>query len=155
MIVVFFGQPCSGKTTLAKALQKEFFLSQKENIPIVDGDDIRNIFNNTDYTKEGRIKNLNRISDISIFLANQYENVIVSAVYPYLEAREYMEKNSNKKIVWVYLIYNEIRGRENYHVSDFDIPLLETNNLIVFNTSVRSIITSVRDILCFMKKIEG
>jgi adenylylsulfate kinase-like enzyme len=154
MIIVFFGQPCSGKTTLAKALQTELF-SEKGNVPIVDGDDIRNIFNNTDYTKEGRIKNLNRISDISIFLANQNENVIVSAVYPYLEAREYMEKNSNKKILWVYLIYNEIRGRENYHVSDFEIPLLETNNLIVFNTSIRSIITSVRDILIFCKKIEG
>jgi hypothetical protein len=153
MIVVFFGQPCSGKTTMAKALQKEFF-SEKGNSPIVDGDDIRNIFNNTDYTKEGRIKNLNRISDISVFLANQYENVIVSAIYPYLEAREYMEKNSNKKILWVYLIYNEIRGREKYHVRDFDIPLLETNNLMVLNTSVRSIITSVRDILVFCKKIE-
>jgi adenylylsulfate kinase-like enzyme len=155
MIVVFFGQPCSGKTTNAKALQRELFLSEKGYVTIVDGDDIRKIFNNTDYSKEGRIRNLNRISDIAIFLANQHENVIVSAVYPYLEAREYMEKNSNKKILWVYLIYNEIRGREEYHVQDFDIPLLETNNLMVLNTSVRSLITSVRDILVFCKKIEG
>ena len=46
MIIVFFGQPCSGKTTNAKALQREFFISQKGNVPIVDGDDIRKIFNN-------------------------------------------------------------------------------------------------------------
>jgi adenylylsulfate kinase-like enzyme len=155
MIIVFFGQPCSGKTTNAKALQKEFFISEKGYVNIVDGDDIRKIFNNTDYTKEGRIRNLNRISDIAIFLANQHENVIVSAVYPYLEAREYMEKNSNKKILWVYLIYNEVRGREEYHVQDFEIPLLETKNLMVLNTSVRSLNTSVVDILSFCKKIEG
>ena len=154
MIVVFFGQPCSGKSTLAKELQKEFFLKRR-TAPIVDGDDIRNIFNNTDYSKEGRIKNLNRISDISIFLANQYENVVVSAVYPYLEAREYMEKNSNKKILWVYLTYTDERGREKYHVKDFDIPLLETSNLITLNTSKSSMYMCIKNVISFYKKIEG
>jgi adenylylsulfate kinase-like enzyme len=152
MIIVFFGQPCSGKSTLAKVLQEEFFLKRR-TAPIVDGDDIRNIFNNKDYTKEGRIKNLNRISDISIFLANQYENAIVSAVYPYVESREYLEQNSNKKILWVYLIYNEVRGREEYHVKDFDIPLLETDNLIVLNTTKSSLMMCVRNIMSFYEKI--
>jgi len=154
MIVVFFGQPCSGKSTLAKELQKEFFLKRR-TAPIVDGDDIRNIFNNTDYTKEGRIKNLNRISDISIFLANQYENAIVSAVYPYMESREYLEQNSNKKILWVYLTYNEARGREQYHVKDFDIPLLETSNLIVLNTTKTSLYMCIKNIISFYENIEG
>jgi adenylylsulfate kinase-like enzyme len=153
MIIVFFGQPCSGKSTLAKVLQKEFFLKRRTS-PIVDGDDIRNIFNNKDYTKEGRIKNLNRISDISIFLANQYENTIVSAVYPYIESREYLEQNSNKKILWVYLVYNEVRGRENYHVKDFDIPLSETNNLMVLNTTKSSLMMCVRNIMSFYEKIQ-
>ena len=58
MIVVLFGQPCSGKTTLAKELKAYN----------VDGDKLRTIFTNKDYSKEGRIKNLNRASDIAHYL---------------------------------------------------------------------------------------
>jgi adenylylsulfate kinase-like enzyme len=71
-------------------------------------------------------------------LANQNENVIVSAVYPYLEAREYMEKNSNKKTLWVYLIYNEIRGRENFHI-DYYEPPTNFDNAVEIDTTNKSV----------------
>ena len=136
MIVVFIGQPCSGKTTLAKEFQKKIF--HNSTAPIIDGDDIRVIFNNTDYSKEGRIKNLNRISDISTFLASKYHDVIVSAIYPFIEAREYLESISTQKILWVYLKYNGVRGRENFHV-EFETPSIEIKNLMMLNTSSISI----------------
>ena len=91
MIIVLFGQPASGKTTLAEKVQRELFIKENASYPIIDGDEIREIFKNKDYSREGRVKNLNRISDIATFLAHKYKVVIVSAVYPYNEARMYLE----------------------------------------------------------------
>ena len=44
MIVVFYGQPGSGKTTLAKLLQERIFLLNQPTPVILDGDEIREIF---------------------------------------------------------------------------------------------------------------
>lgn len=136
MVVAFIGQPCSGKTTLAKEFQKKIF--HNSTAPIIDGDDIRLIFKNNDYSREGRIRNLNRISDITTFLGTKYNDVIVSAVYPLSEAREYLESISTQKILWVYLKYNGVRGRENFHV-EFETPSIEIKNLMMLNTSSISI----------------
>jgi adenylylsulfate kinase-like enzyme len=62
MIVVFYGQPSSGKTTLAKLLQETIFLQNQPTPVIIDGDEIRSIFKDTDYSKDGRLKNLKRIN---------------------------------------------------------------------------------------------
>jgi adenylylsulfate kinase-like enzyme len=81
MIIVLFGQPHSGKTTLAKNYQTEIFLEYGLSIPIIDGDDIREMFKNKDYSREGRIKNLNRISDIATFLNKQFNVICYIKVY--------------------------------------------------------------------------
>lgn len=130
MIIVFFGQPHSGKTTLANALSKEM-----QFYKTVDGDQLRDIFQNKDYSKEGRIKNLNRASDIAHYLnetSSKNTNIILSLVYPYKEARGYLNNLTND-IKWIYLTYNEPRGRENFHVEDFDKPIEE--NFLKINTS--------------------
>ena len=62
MIVVLFGQPHSGKTTLAEKLAEKLIDSE-----IIDGDKFREAFKNTDYSKEGRIKNLTKACDIGYF----------------------------------------------------------------------------------------
>lgn len=122
MIVVLFGQPCSGKTTLANRLCKEVKVSHN-----IDGDVLREIFVNKDYSKEGRIKNLNRASDIAVYLDNIVSKqtkdsiVVLSLVYPYKEAREYLNSLSSS-VRWIYLTYNEERGREDFHVKDFEEP---------------------------------
>lgn len=146
MIIALIGQPHSGKTTLAESIQKELFLSDGKSYPIVDGDDIRRIFANKDFSKEGRLKNLNRISDIATFLESKYNLVIVSAVYPLREAREYFE-SINNRIVWVYLTYDGERGRENYHVKDYEVPALEVKKIIIINTSKNAINECTNEIL--------
>lgn len=113
MITVIFGQPHSGKTTLANKLQADFY---------IDGDGIRKMFENKDYSKEGRIKNLNRASDIATYLHYNGSNVILSLVYPYKEAREYLNSLVSD-VKWVYLTYEVERGREDFHVKDFNLPL--------------------------------
>lgn len=146
MIIVFYGQPHSGKTTLATKLQENFFLKSEPTPPIIDGDDIRAIFKNKDYSKEGRIKNLNRISDIATYLESKYKVVIVSAVYPIKEAREYLDSIC-ENVVWVYLKYNEIRGREEFHVKDFDMPSGFNNRNLFLNTSIFSIEECINEVL--------
>ena len=72
MIIWFTGQPGSGKTTLANALI-ESIKKEDPNIKIInlDGDDLRNINKNKDYSKEGRIKNISTAISIMRFLANK------------------------------------------------------------------------------------
>ena len=50
MIIVLFGQPASGKTTLAEKVQRELFIKENASYPIIDGDEIREIFKNKDYS---------------------------------------------------------------------------------------------------------
>jgi adenylylsulfate kinase-like enzyme len=130
MIVVLFGQPHSGKTTLAKKLIVE------NNDYHIDGDALRDLFKNKDYSKNGRINNLNRASDIATYLDfTTDKNVVLSLVYPYKEAREYLDSISNN-VKWIYLTYNLDRGREGFHVEDFDIP--NNKNNLHLNTDTLS-----------------
>ena len=131
MILVIFGQPASGKTTLAKKFIAEGFHH-------IDGDELRETFKNSDYSREGRIKNLNRASDIAHYLDKvKNSNVILSLVYPYEEARQYFIK-LNRGVKWIYLIYQEDRGRDEFKVADFELPHMDDVDLIL-NTSVDSV----------------
>jgi adenylylsulfate kinase-like enzyme len=134
MIVVFYGQPGSGKTTLAKLLQERIFLLNQPTPVILDGDEIREIFKNKDYSREGRIKNLNRISDIATFLESKYNLVIISAVYPIQEARDYLNSVCDN-VFWVLLNYTNLREKEKFHVKDFDLPYNTGKRNLSINTS--------------------
>jgi adenylylsulfate kinase-like enzyme len=116
MITVLFGQPCSGKTTLANQLKADYY---------IDGDHLRNMFKNKDYSKQGRINNLNKASDIATYLHYNGQDVVLSLVYPYKEARGYLN-SLVAGVKWIYLVYEKVdgqeRGREQFHVSDFDYP---------------------------------
>ena len=136
MIIVLFGQPACGKTTLAKKIAENDFVH-------IDGDDLRDIFKNKDYSREGRIKNLNRASDIAKYLSYEGSNVVLSLVYPYEEARKYLD--SLTKVKWIYLIYQEDRGRNQFKVEDFELPNRDDIDLMI-NTSNTSVEDSVEQI---------
>jgi len=134
MIIVLFGQPHSGKSTIAK----EF-----SNFLNIDGDQLRELFVNNDYSREGRIKNLNRASDIAHFINSTGKDVILSLVYPYEEARDYLNNLTND-VKWIYLIYDGIRGRENFHVKDFQPPI--TEKYLLIDTSKLNLSETVKSI---------
>jgi adenylylsulfate kinase-like enzyme len=59
MIYLFTGQPGSGKTTLAKKLQMWLQTDKanwRKSVFHIDGDQLRELFPNKDYSKEGREK---------------------------------------------------------------------------------------------------
>ena len=134
MIVVFYGQPSSGKTTLAKLLQERIFLQNQPTPVIIDDDEIRIIFKDTDYSKEGRLNNLRRISDIATFLESKYNLVIISSVYPYKEAREYLDSICNN-VLWVHLFNVDFTKRQEFYVKDFDPPYVEARKNCSINTT--------------------
>lgn len=144
MILVLFGQPNSGKTTLATEIMKIRYTAFH-----IDGDKLREIFVNKDYSREGRVKNLNRASDIATFLNQEGDDVVMSLVYPYKETREYLN-SLNKDILWVYLTYEGERGREGFHVADFEIPT-ENENVLHLNTTKETETECINKIIKYAK----
>jgi len=121
MIYWFTGQPHSGKTTLADSL-KEVYMPHAFRI---DGDQMRELFANKDYTEKGRRANIDAAQKIAHYLHNQGKDVIVSLVSPYRDQREEFKDLLTWQIKEIYVHYNpELgrRGREEYWVEEYTKP---------------------------------
>ena len=123
MIYLFTGQPGSGKTTLGKKLQMWLQTDKKnwrKSVFHIDGDQLRELFPNTDYSKEGRYKNIQKAFDIAKYLDNAGNDVVISLVSPYRELREKFK--SECKVQEVYCHTKKIRGREDKFALDYEPP---------------------------------
>ena len=117
MIYWLYGQPGSGKTTLGNAL-REKLSNDFTDIIRIDGDEMRNIFQNKDYSEQGRRNNLRKVNTLARFLYQKGFTVIISVVAPYKDVRDEI-KDLNPTMI--YLHTSEIRGRENYFAKDLEI----------------------------------
>jgi adenylylsulfate kinase len=138
----FTGQPGAGKTTLATGLMNRLSLV---NFIHVDGDDIRDIFQNKDYSENGRRQNIQRAQDIAQFLNAKKNSVIVSLVSPYKDQRDNFKQNPN--VVEIYVHTDEIRGREQFHVQNYEPP---TENFIEINTTNTTVDECVEKIIKYV-----
>ena len=121
MIIWLTGRPGSGKTTLAHSLISLIKKNQNKcRIINLDGDDLRKINKNKDYSKEGRIKNISTAISIVRFLANKNYICVISIVAPYKFLRD--ELKDEFPFLEVYLHTNEIRGREHFFAKDYEKP---------------------------------
>jgi adenylylsulfate kinase len=138
----FTGQPGAGKTTLSNGLMNRLSLV---NFIHIDGDDIRDIFQNKDYSENGRRQNIQRAQDIAQFLNAKGNNVIVSLVSPYKDQRDNFKQNPN--VVEIYVHTDEIRGREQFHVQNYEPP---TENFIEINTTNTTVDECVEKIIKYV-----
>ena len=143
------GQPASGKTTLANllldSLSKE---NSKESYFNIDGDDLRDLFQNKDYSRKGREANIRLGMSLAAYLINKKCIPIISLVSPYIELRE--EFKSKYKVLEVYIHTTEIRGREDYFVKEYEPP---QNNFLDMDTTQKSKEESLNEILNVYRKM--
>jgi adenylylsulfate kinase-like enzyme len=122
MIINITGQAGSGKTTLAGELEKYVV-----NPIIIDGDDLREIFINKDYSEEGRRKNITNAYNIARFLEAKGFTPIIALISPYLDLREDLKNHST--VSEIYLTTSQIRGREHFFAQGYIQP--EENYLLI------------------------
>lgn len=141
------GQPGSGKTTLSNQIIKNISENDKfaniETIQI-DGDDLRDLTDNKDYSEKGRRENIILSQKIAFFCQNKGYFVIVSLVAPYLDLRESFKKKT--EVCEVYLHTSENRGKEKFFSPDYDKPL---ENFLDLDTTKKTIKDTANEILSF------
>ena len=155
MIYNFIGQPHAGKTTLAKhlknVLENYYEQNQIERVCVlIDGDNLRKILNNKDFSEEGRRYNINQAYNIAKFLdADSYFDVIIAVVSPFLDLRERLKFEKEGEIVEIFVHTTEVRGRENFHVANFEKP--EKNFIDVDTTNIDEM-TTMNELLNKLQK---
>jgi hypothetical protein len=117
MIYLFIGQPGSGKTTMAKLLVEKL----GPDTVWIDGDDLREIFPNTDYSYSGRIRNIEKSFTIARFMSVKGKNVVISMVCPYRAIRE--DLKANNEVKEVLFTRDHFSGRDKFHVKNFESPV--------------------------------
>ena len=96
----------------------------------------------SDYSEVGRRKNIERAQDIALFLNKKGFTVLVALVSPYKDQRESFKKVAD--VIEVYVNTSEDRGRNMYHVENYEPP---TENFIGIDTTNKTETDSYYEIL--------
>ena len=168
MIIWFTGQPNSGKTTLAKELmlslsaqpatfkvckdgcdckQELIQVPELKYIKHIDGDELRKLNNNVDYSMDGRRLNVAKAFQMAVELRHKYDYIIVSMVSPFKDQRDWFKLS--EKVVEIYLKSN--RERSGKMVDYYEPP---THDYLFIDTDKNDIKRSVQLILDYIYKNE-
>ncbi len=140
MVYWLTGQPAHGKTVLGDLLQQEL-----GNVPYrIDGDDMRELFSNKDYSIKGRVENVGTAQRIAHYLHNQGNDVIVSLVAPYIDQREDFKTLLGNNIREIYIHTSEPRERDHFKATAYVAP---QSNFIDIDTTVDTPEESLQKIL--------
>tara|TARA_B110000858_G_C17641457_1_gene398286 strand:- start:37 stop:510 length:474 start_codon:yes stop_codon:yes gene_type:complete len=155
MVYWFTGQPGAGKTVLGSKLHS-FLKTEKRNwrksVFHLDGDDLRKLTINKDYSPEGRINNIKNAQMITEYLHNQGCDVIISLVAPYRWLREeFKERIGFENFQEFYIHTTEKRERDHFHAKDYEAPELE---FIDVNTTKDNPNTSFSKIINHLNKLD-
>lgn len=154
MVYWFTGQPGAGKTVLGKKLHK-FLETEKrnwrKNVFHLDGDHLREITNNKDYSEEGRKNNIRTAQTIVEYLHLNRCDVVVSLVAPFIELREELKDKIGPDMVEIYVHTSEPRERDHFHVKDYESPQV---NFIDVNTTKDSPDISFSKLINHLNKLK-
>ena len=140
MIYWFTGQPAHGKTVLANLLKKEIPGAFR-----IDGDDMRELFSNKDYSINGRVVNVGTAQRIAQYLNNQGKDVIVSLVAPYVDQREDFKTLMGDQIMEFYVHTTEPRERDHFKAIAYTPPLTNFVDIDTTNDSEQQSFEKVID----------
>lgn len=137
----------AGKTTIGNLLY-EYLRSQKDNVVIIDGDIIREIYRSSDYSNEGRKKLAETSMRLCRMLTEQGIDVVICIIAMYNDCRMWNRNNiSNYKEIYIKVdmeelirrdqkqLYSKAMRGEIENVMGIDIPFEEpqTPDLIINN----------------------
>jgi len=124
MIYWFTGQPAQGKTVLSRRLERYLRNNYpKKKTYIIDGDELRSLINNKDYTEQGRRTNMKIAQGIASYLHNKNFTVLVALVSPYRDLREDFKKQWGENIKEIFIHSTRKTERDHYRVSNYQEPL--------------------------------
>ena len=137
MIYYLIGQPGAGKTTIANEMitnpKRDTFAAFH-----IDGDDIRELFDNKDYSESGRRRNIELAHQIAQYLHKNGEDVVISLVSPYKDLRDKFKEKMGSNVLEVYIHTNEIRGKESFFVENYEPPTDDYFNMCTDNVDVKT-----------------
>jgi len=129
MIYLISGQAGAGKTTLAQAIIDTV---NSENFIHLDGDNVRDVIKNKDYSLEGRRLHLASIYNFARVLSRQGKTVLISMMSPFKDLRD--DLVSSDEVVEVF-VHSKRDLRKEYHVGYFEAPTkaikIDTDRLTV------------------------
>lgn len=158
------GLPCSGKTTILRALQKEI-----DNLAMLDGDELREWLSPKDFSKEGRDEHNKKVAHLAKLLIKHNVPVGVSLVSPYISNRENAKKiiSSNDNFAEVYVkcsldkcverdvkgMYKKAKAGEIKNFTGIDDPYEQPPNPdLVIDTEKETLEQSVHKVKDFLKE---
>ena len=140
MIIWITGQPASGKTTLANKLIQCFVY---QSYTIIDGDTFRQLTENHDYSEKGRRLNIERMMITALEHDRYYDYVIVAAVSPFKDQRDWIKTKANVKEIYL----TSSRQREGRMVDYYSPP---TNNYLHIDTDTHSMLETQQKALTYI-----
>jgi len=154
MIYWFTGQPGAGKTVLGTKL-KDFLQTEKRNwrkdVFHIDGDDLRELTLNKDYSEIGRIQNIKNAQLLAYFLQNKNCDIVVSLVAPYKDLREQFKEACGNTIVEIYVHTNRKRNREEFKVKEYQAP---EENFFDMDTTSDNPTQSFTKLIHYLKEVD-
>lgn len=153
MIYWFTGQPGAGKTVLATKL-KDLLQTEKRNwrkdVFHIDGDDLRELTLNKDYSEQGRIQNIKNAQILANYLHHNKCDVVVSVVAPYKLQREEFKRELGKNIIEFYVHTRSKRERDHFKVDGYEQP---EENFFDIDTTKDNPNTSFNKIVHYLTEI--
>ena len=104
---------------------------------------LRELFDNKDYSEQGRRKNIELAQQLALFLHKKGKNVVVSLVSPYKEQRELFKVKLENAIKEVYVHTSEVRGREQFFVEDYEPPTENYIDMCTDNITVAECVEKI------------